>query len=153
MHAICKLIHRNLTPRNILICQNDNWKLSGLEFALRFESTTISESASMMAHEFSQTLAPMLGKGAGSTGSALLANRPAATSTSGAGRHHLGPAGAGASGQLRRQRTLVSSAGPVGCALVAWSQLRVASCELRQARRAGGLERRLPAPHRERAAN
>lgn len=80
LHAICKLIHRNLTPANILIGSNDNWKLSGLEFALRFESATISESASIMAHE-------------GASGSLL--------------RYSLGSANAQQK-TLRRQKTLVS---------------------------------------------
>lgn len=56
LHSICKLVHRNLNPRNILIAANDNWKLSGLEFAIRFESATISESASMMANEGANSL-------------------------------------------------------------------------------------------------
>lgn len=54
LHSICKLIHRNLTPRSVLIAANDNWKLSGLEFAIRFESASAlaaqEEGASLLGH-------------------------------------------------------------------------------------------------------
>lgn len=83
LHSICKLIHRNLNPGNVLIASNgDNWKLSGLEFAIRFESATVHDSASIMAGEL-----------AGST--CLRYTGLASTS--------------GAHSALRRQRTLVSS--------------------------------------------
>ena len=87
MHTICKLIHRNVTPKNILIGLQDNWKLSGLEFALKFESTTMSESSSMMAHELGLRPAFRMGASLGAGASSLSA----------AGQQHL-----------RRQRTLVS---------------------------------------------
>lgn len=65
LHVICKLVHRNLSPQNILIAGDDNWKLSGLEFAVRFESTTISESASIMAHELGAPLVRYSGQSLG----------------------------------------------------------------------------------------
>lgn len=60
LHLYCRLIHRNVTPANILIGSGDNWKLAGLEFAVRFESTTVSESNSIMRLEScaTQTLSP-----------------------------------------------------------------------------------------------
>ena len=105
LHTICKLIHRNLSPANILVAANDNWKLSGLEFAVRFESTTISESASIMAQETGVSFAYAAN---------ALAN----------------PSGAA----LRRQRTLVSvSPGPSsGASLLPgarpWRASRATTC-------------------------
>lgn len=107
MHGICKLIHRNVTPNNILVCQNDNWKLSGLEFAVRFESTTISESASMMAHEFGQ-IRYTLGGTTSASGLLSAASQSGVGGGSGAGSSS---GASGSSSQLRRQRTLVSSEG------------------------------------------
>lgn len=75
MHTICKLIHRNLNPGNILIATNDNWKLSGLDFAIRFESTAISESASMMANELQGPLQLRYTAGKSASQSALRRQR------------------------------------------------------------------------------
>lgn len=97
LHLVCKLIHRNVTPSNILVCAGDNWKLAGLEFAVRFESTSLpaTDAQSVLVGETrAAQLGCLLRLAGGSRNATDYSSGGAARAVS------CGP------GALRRQRTL-----------------------------------------------